>query len=808
MANFCLTPAAIDKFRTGLKTGDVDPAKLSQMSSEERNKFFEDYVGKPNAKDVNALFESKLLLKNQQQGMITWAKNVAGLKETARTDLISKIGRMQNVLDPEDKQAFLKDLASQKLGVGVTQDEAKQIAGLSKRVEAARQDTNRSSVNDFLSNRRGWKPNASDMEYGRSKVSLANYVNGLKVDAQKLNFKDNPLAAAGQAVKRIPGEAKAINASMDDSAIFRQGWKTLLTHPGIWQKNARASFGNLVKQFGGKNVMDETNAYIYSHPLYDEAVKGKLAVGNLEEAFPTTAPEKVPILGRAYKASEAAYTAFVQKTRMDVFAKYYQIADKSGVNVKDEAELKSIGKLVNSLTGRGSLGSLEPIGNKVNNVFFSPRFIKGNIDTLTHPFGVDIAGGKVTPFARKQAAKNLVKIVSGTSAIITIANAVKPGSVELDPRSSDFGKIKVGDTRFDVTGGMASLVTLASRLATSSSKSTTTGQVTKLNSGKFGAETDLDVFNDFIENKLSPFPSAIKDLMTGQNSNTGGKATPGNEIGNLVSPIGLQNYESMKGDPNAANSLLTVIVDGLGINSNTYKPATQSGQSAWLTSTSKAITQFKSKVGATEFNQAANEQNTKLNQFLNEVKKNKQYQALPQSDQQKVITEEKAKLQKDIFQQHNFQYKEQKSNSAQLKKFLTTAASSKVQPPHDYTVPKGATPKIIGKSKNGAPIYEWVNPKGKPVSLIPKPYSGNDDQQLADRTAGMSAKQFDKYIMSHPTGITQKQYSAKGLAKSFKSLKITPTDQAASASIVSQIVRDTEKALVGKGSTIKPYGGF
>lgn len=651
---FCLTPEAITRFRTGLKNGDIDPAKLSDISSEDRNKFFEDYVGKTNSKDVNSLFESKLLLKNQQQGFQTWAKSVAGLKEDARKDLISKIGRMDKVLDPENKQQFLKDLASTKLGVDVTQDEAKTIADLSKKVETARESMQKGG---------------DRMPFGRAKVDLSNYVNGLKVDAQKMSYKGNPLKTAGRAIARIPGESKAINASMDDSAIFRQGWKTLWAHPGIWQKNARASFSNLVKQFGGKNVMDEVMADITSRPNYDKMVRAKLAVGNLEEAFPTTAPEKVPLLGRAYKASEAAYTAFVQKSRADVFDKYIEIAEKSGVNTEDTTELKSIGKLVNSLTGRGSLGGLEPVGNKINNVFFSPRFLKSNIDTLTHPFGVDIAGGKITPFARKQAARNLLKVVTGTSAIIAIASAVKPGSVELDPRSSDFGKIKVGHTRFDVTGGSGSLFTLAARLATLSSKSTTTGQITKLNSGKYGAETGLDVFNDFIDNKLSPAAGILRDLAKGQNANTGDKPNIGNEIGSLISPIGLQNYEQMRTDPKAANPLLTVIIDGLGINSNTYG-ATQTGKSAWLTSTSKEISQFKGKVGATQFNQAANQQNIKLNNFLDSIKKNKSYLALDQPDQQTVITDEKAKIQKDIFKQYGFKYKEGKSTSGKFKKFL------------------------------------------------------------------------------------------------------------------------------------------
>lgn len=644
-------PEAVTRFRQGLRSGAIHPEKLANMTSEERNKFFESYVGKASAKDVNALFESKLLLKNQKQGMLTWAKSVAGLTEPARRDILSKIDRMNSVLDPEDKKQFLSDLASTKLGVNVTQEEAKTIADMSKGVEAART---------------AMAEGGNRLAYGRAAVKLGNYVNSLKVHADKLklgDFKANPAGTTGKVFSRLAGNMKAITASMDNSAIFRQGWKTLWTHPGVWQKNARQSFTNIVKQFGGKEVLDETHAYIISHPNYDEAVKGGLAVTNLEEAFPTSAPEHIPLVGRAYKASEAAYTSFVQKTRMDVFSKYLDIAKKSGVDITDTEELKSIAKMVNSLTGRGSLGKLEPVGNTINNVFFSPRFLKSNIDTLTlHAFD------KMTPFARKQAIKNLVKIISGTAAVMAIANAVKPGSVELDPRSSDFGKIKVGDTRFDVTGGENSIATLAARLLTSSSKSTTSGQVTKLNSGKFGSQTDMDVFNNFWENKLSPAAGVARDIAKGQDPN-GNKPTVANEAKNSLLPIGIQNFTQTKSDPHGGNALLVSIIDGLGISANTYT-ATKGNKSPWETSTSKEVQQFKSAVGPAKFKAASGQYNTQLNTFMSGIVKDKGYQKLPVSQQQEVITQEKAKIQSKLFKQNGFKYKQDRTTSKQLKKFL------------------------------------------------------------------------------------------------------------------------------------------
>src|ERR1039458_8395658 len=98
----CLPKSLTQAFLTGLKDGTIDPQKLSSMSSEDRNNFLAGIVGKDNASEVNALFESKLLLKDQQAGIINWAKTVAGLKPEVRTDIISKINNLSEALNPTD----------------------------------------------------------------------------------------------------------------------------------------------------------------------------------------------------------------------------------------------------------------------------------------------------------------------------------------------------------------------------------------------------------------------------------------------------------------------------------------------------------------------------------------------------------------------------------------------------------------------------------------------------------------------------------------------------------------------------------
>lgn len=548
---FCLPPKDADKFKNSIISGEIDPVKLADMSSAERHAFFAEKFGEDAAAPMNTLLESKLLLKNQQAGMINWAQRMMGQNKPAQRDMISRIQNMKEVLTPKDENAFLEDLAAQRLGLHVSYEEAKTIADLSSKVSETKAAMDKGG---------------DRMEYGRTVVALKNQVEDMIRESRKMKWEDvkkNPLAGAGKFASAVAGNAKSLKASLDDSAIFRQGWKVLWTHPEIWQKNARQSFGDMVKAFGSDQVMNEVNADIVSRPTYDLMKDAGLAVGVNEEAYPESLPEKIPGFGKAFRASEHAYNAFVRRTRADVFDKYIDIAKNSDVTL-DKQELQSIGKLVNSLTGRGNLGALEPVANVVNNVFFSPRFLKSNIDTLLlHPTDT------MSTFARKQAAINLLKIIGASAAILATAQAVKKDSVDWDPRSANFGKIKVGNTRFDVSGGMASIITLAAREATQSTKSSTTGNVHPLNSGKYGSQTGEDVLVNFFENKLAPLSSFVKDLLKGKTSQ-GEKPTVGNEAVNLLVPMGVTNYMELKNDPNSANILTAMIADSLGIATNTY----------------------------------------------------------------------------------------------------------------------------------------------------------------------------------------------------------------------------------------------
>lgn len=559
MPKICLPKNIAQGFRQALRSGKINPNELSSMTSKERNRFFNDIVGEEYASLTNSLFESKLLLKNQKQGFITWAKTVAGLKPEVRKSLLDKVERMQNILSPENEDAFLNDLANTKLGVSVTDKEASDIARLAKEATGARERMEAGP-------RRGadGKPTQSELEYGMKTVALNDYVNDLKVKAEKLSPYElitNPR----KAMMEVAGITKSLKSSLDVSATLRQGIKTVFSNPKEWLRNAPKQIADIKRVFQGKDAQGMVNAEIISDPMYDLMKKSKLAVGAIEEAFPTRNPEMIPFFGKLFKASDAAYSGFLHRMRADLFKKYARLAESQGVNIDSPKEIESIAKMVNALTGRGHLGSAESAANFLNVTMFSPRNLKSHIDTLTaHAFQ-----DGVTPFVRKQAAVNLLKTMAGVGSVLGLASQFWPGSVESDPRSSDFSKIKIGDTRFDVAGGTGSLLTLMAREATGKTKSTKTGKVSEINSGKFGAKTQWDVLTDFLENKMSPLLAAVKENREGKTFE-GEPSTWKTQMVNLLAPLSVSNAWETKDEKERADLILIMIMDALGIGTQTY----------------------------------------------------------------------------------------------------------------------------------------------------------------------------------------------------------------------------------------------
>ena len=471
--------------------------------------------------------------------------------------------------DLEKLQKELKDIRDQfndiqkNLSDKISDNEVKIISELSKKTTEAKKKMDNSQRREL-----GEEPTKEELNYGHARVAYAEYIDGLKEKANAITleeFKQSPLGSFAKGLGHIPGMTKSLKATFDNSGLFNQAIFTLFTHPVIWQRNARKSFQDIWNVMGGKEVMAEINADKVSRPNYDLYKQEKLATGTIEEAFPDSKIlEKIPLGGRIHKAANTAFTGLAYRNRMDIFDLLVEHAKNNG------QDIKGLGKLVNSLTGRGSLGRFEGGADTFNVLMFAPRFLKGRIDVLT----AHILSKDMGRFAKVEAVKNLLKIVGGISAVTTAINAVKPGTVEIDPRSTDFLRVKIGNTRFNYTGGLSNIITLSSRILpllagmegkTKNSK----GELVELNSNKFGARTGFDILVDFMQGKASPVAGFVISRLEGKTYG-GERLTLGNQLTNLVMPLPIQGAIETEQDPKSADLITTVILDAVGIFANTY----------------------------------------------------------------------------------------------------------------------------------------------------------------------------------------------------------------------------------------------
>jgi len=214
------------------------------------------------------------------------------------------------------------------------------------------------------------------------------------------------------------------------------------------------------------------------------------------------------LYSRGIKASNRAYSAFLNKLRMDVFASMMKDMKDSGLLKKGEEQLfaTQTADWVNNGTGRGRLPhGLEPAAKIMNAVFFSPRNMASRYNILRMWFD-PYTYTTLNPQIRKEALKSMAAWIGVGTVMVELAKLIG-AKVSSDPRSPDFRKAQIGDTRFDPYGGFQQYVVLACTVAPAPiggyRTSSTTGQTYQLGKG-YGTNTRKDITEKFFVNKLSP----------------------------------------------------------------------------------------------------------------------------------------------------------------------------------------------------------------------------------------------------------------------------------------------------------------
>lgn len=390
-----------------------------------------------------------------------------------------------------------------------------------------------------------------------------------------------------QNIYDLPRGMMSVDPPFITSAAFRQAG------PLVGTKEWFKSWGSAAKAYGDRGAYEKMMTDIESRPLFKTSTtpEGKpipsyaqevgLKLTDLkswtkrEEALKGELAEKIPIYGRAVAASNRSYTAFLNNLRTSRFEALIDGAKNAGLDPTTDLNLgKQIASFINDATGRGDLKlklgrdreiNLEQHTKLLSNLLFSPRGIASKVAML-NPATYIMAN----PYVRKQYMTSMLRQMATWWSIAGIAQYAG-AKVSKDPNSSDFGKIKIGNTRIDVPGGLQQYLVLGNRmlpqkLGGGGISSSNTGKFTPFGKG-FKAETRGSTLAQFGLNRTHPTLKYAIDLFSATNKQ----------------PVGVMDRTAQLAVPMFADDLADIIkeqpelapivlgLSGAGMGTQTYE---------------------------------------------------------------------------------------------------------------------------------------------------------------------------------------------------------------------------------------------
>ncbi len=371
--------------------------------------------------------------------------------------------------------------------------------------------------------------------------------------------------------------SRSFTTSFDLSALLRQGKFIVAGHP----VRAFRGASDMVASLLSKDKAHTLQKQLENRPNYPKYKQSGLfiaeenaRVSNQEEAYmmQNKMLEKIPLLGRPAAASQRAYTTFLNRLRADSFDAMSESLSRHSPISPEEA--KVISNFINAATGRGSLDtpiiSLERAATTLNRVFFSPRYVASRFQLLFGPLSGFRFGKGATGRTRALIAEEYAKTLIGYAAFYIMAKMALPDSeIEIDPRSSDAGKIRIGKTRLDPLAGLQQATVLLTRTIGGETK-TLNGRILPIRGEDvpYGGTTTPGTIGNFLRSKLAPIPGTALNVMAGKNV-VGEPVTPLNFVTGLTVPMAFQDIKKAiedQGLPRAAAlTLLSILGEGVQV---------------------------------------------------------------------------------------------------------------------------------------------------------------------------------------------------------------------------------------------------
>lgn len=499
------------------------------------------------------------------------AAKVFELKEQAR--LTNKLEALMNGVEPKSEKAKIKrNQEIESLRQKINEHDLTKLATYKGKLKSDIEKVEKDLANENYEKPEKKIPLKLDSEARKLKDNLIKLKQEREIRLIKKEYANRSLQRkAVDKLTEVLNVPRTLMSSSDFSAPLRQGIIATVAHPTVASK----AFVEMFRQSVSQKRFDRWFSDIKESARYQLSRAIDLYIADphdprltaKEEAFMNNLAEKIPIIGQIVKGSERAYVGYLNKLRWDLFNRFADEFEAQGKTFENSPELyKGLASYINNATGRGKLGALESAAPILNSAIFAPRLIASRLNMLNPIYYKNLP----KPI-RVEALKSMAKFIGLGVTVLAIAKA-GGAEVEDNPLSSDFGKIKDGNTRWDMWGGFQPYIRVLAQEIMGKSKSARTGVTQDLSGeGTFG-KTRFDVAQTFLRGKLAPIPSMGWDYLSGRTM-TGEDVTLKEEAMQHLLPMIAGDLKDAMQDRGVKALFDVGIPSNFGVSVSTYLPS-------------------------------------------------------------------------------------------------------------------------------------------------------------------------------------------------------------------------------------------
>ena len=380
------------------------------------------------------------------------------------------------------------------------------------------------------------------------------------------------------------GLARATMLSLDLGFMGLQLGTRLITNPLLVLKNMpaaiKAGWGGTGKGRGWERLtgsdraLDAVNKSIELRPESKNGDLKKMGIVTSTSALKTEyalrgrLADYLPVVAQSNRAMTAALNlvrADLARASIEAYGQGFPI---------DAKTLKMLGNEIKIVTGSGALGKAEMHRAMLNHFGLAPGWVISRFQFLYgQPVWEALLKGD------KKAAgmffRSYVKWAAGSLTLLSAAAFFHGDDwdefkARLDPRSSRFGMIPIGNRIYDFSSGIIGPLVFLSRFITGE-RVTKDGEVISLRREdgeprKFGTKSTTDLAFKFAQGKAAPIPGFILDLASGEDV-VGRPANFATALLNRTLPLTPRQMAQIASEEGIPGSVIPALLQFMGVNS-------------------------------------------------------------------------------------------------------------------------------------------------------------------------------------------------------------------------------------------------